>query len=187
MENLLGKYIIPHFNQLTDRLDCFYKQGVQVEGWFKGELLFLLTKLKEERIILDFDRETVIINRKKIDIAININNLPHYIELKHWLCGCQRSNFLFGPSFYFPDHTSVGIIKDVNKLINIPISGQKWLLILMTKNPGDESWQNGLRAFHSKYPSYNLSSCSVPNSFCDSYFLGLLNVSEIANDSDATF
>jgi hypothetical protein len=174
MENLLAK-IKTHFDILDDRLKCFSALGVQVEGWFKGELLFLLSKLKNEGLINAYDRE-IKIKRGKIDLSINKNGSHHYIELKHWLCGYQRSNYLFTPSFYFPDHTSVGIIKDVNKLISSRKRGDKWLLILVAKNPGDDNWQKGLCAFHQKFSNRKLISLSTPNDFSDSYFLGLLKI-----------
>ena len=37
-------------------LKCFSKYGVQVEGWFKGELLHFLHREKKVGKIVDFDR-----------------------------------------------------------------------------------------------------------------------------------
>ena len=58
-----------HFDALQDRLTCFCDLGIQCEGWFKGELLTLLTQLRKEGVVQDFDRE-VRVDGKQIDVMI---------------------------------------------------------------------------------------------------------------------
>ena len=40
-----------HFDTVSmrNRMTVFCDQGVQIEGWFKGELLYALQQLKEKR------------------------------------------------------------------------------------------------------------------------------------------
>ena len=71
---------------MDDALRCFCDRGVQVEGWFKGEMLAFL-----ERERADFDREVKIgPDRKKIDFQVTLLSEPARIELKHWLIGNQK-------------------------------------------------------------------------------------------------
>ena len=56
----------------------------------------------------------------------------------------------------------------------------KFLLILSVKNPKIEDWDEGVKVFNDKFPNYNLKSLTDPNVYEDSYYLGLLSVS---NDS----
>jgi hypothetical protein len=163
-----------HFDHLQDRLQCFCRAGVQVEGWFKGEMLFLLDGMAASSEIDAFDRE-VVRQGKKMDLYLTIAGQPHWVELKHWLIGLQRG-VRWSPSNYFGDPTSVGISLDVEKLKALDAGGGRWLLILMTANPGQQAWQSGLDKFHTKFAPRVLRSHSEPADFPASYFLGLLEV-----------
>jgi hypothetical protein len=163
-----------HFDTLEDRLICFTKMGVQVEGWFKGELLTLLSSLREQGRIMDFDREAKTPGGK-IDLTIKTQSDQHWIELKHWLIGKQKG-FLYGPNFYFGDRTSIGIVKDFDKLTGITLPGRLWLLILLTANPGKAPWLMGVDKFNSKFSPRRVISHSKPEHFPGTYFIGLLEV-----------
>ena len=145
-----------------------------VEGWLKGELLTILDKLFQEGEIDGFDRE-VRIERRRVDLTVDLNGYKHWIELKHWLNGYQKGTF-YGPSFYFGDPTSVGITKDVNKLMEIGSRGYRWILILLASNPGVEEWEKGIRKFNNKFEPIKLVNRSNPNNYPDEFFLGLLEV-----------
>jgi hypothetical protein len=163
-----------HFDHLQDRLLCFCRAGVQVEGWFKGEMLFLLEEMAARSEIDAFDREVKRPGRT-MDLYLTIARQPHWVELKHWLIGYQRRDY-WSPNDYFGDRSSVGINPDVEKLKALDASGERWLLILMTANPGPQAWQSGLDKFHAKFAPRELRSHSDPADFPDSYFLGLLEV-----------
>jgi hypothetical protein len=163
-----------HFDHLQDRLKCFCRAGVQVEGWFKGEMLFLLEEMAARSEIDAFDRE-VTKQHRKMDLYLTIAGQPQWVELKHWLIGYQR-NYYWSPGSYFGDRTSVGINPDVEKLKALDAAGDRWVLILMTANPGSQAWQSGLDKFHAKFASGTLRSHSYPADFPASYFLGLLEV-----------
>jgi hypothetical protein len=174
--NELLPHIKQHFDGLQDRLLCFREQEVQVEGWFKGEILFLLTALRRRGMVQNFDRETGS-NGAKVDLMLRIAETSHWIELKHWLVGVQRGARL-DPPFYFGNRTSVGIVKDFDKLVSMEKAGPKWFLILLTGNPGNELWERGLAIFHRKFSPRSLIPRSQPDQFPISYFLGLLQVEE---------
>lgn len=163
-----------HFDPLQSRMRSFASHGVQLEGWFKGELLFALDAMKEAGSIVKFDRE-VKRPEGRIDLMVESSGL-HWVELKHWLIGSPRGT-RYGPSFYFGDATSVGVVKDVDKLLRVPTDAGRWLLLLLTANPGRAAWSAGIAAFNSKFTPRRLDSSTDPSAYPDAYFLGLLRVS----------
>ena len=172
MNRLIGTFVA-HFDQLRDRMACFHKYGVQVEGWFKGELLLILYKQVINGTIQSFDREVNIEgSRSKVDLKVTIDDCAHWIELKHWLIGEQHGTS-YSPSFYFGDPQ--GLLKDVDKLCSIRGEDKRWLLLLLTKNPGVAAWESGLGKFANKF-SYTLKPYTDPRKFDKLYFLSLLQV-----------
>lgn len=156
-------------------LECFCKYGVQIEGWFKGEFLsFLDGQKNQENKISDFDREVPIgIGRRKVDFKVKpTTETLCWIELKHWLIGKQR-DIEYNAKFYFGDPTSVGIVRDADKLSQLS-NGDKFILIFATKNPGEKDWQNGLELFQKKFSAYSIKSLTNPDNFPDFYYIGLL-------------
>jgi hypothetical protein len=85
MINLINQFK-EHLQPREDAFRCFCDRGVQVEGWFKGEMLTFLGK---ERA--NFDREVKSgQENKKIDFLVKMDSQPTKIELKHWLVGKQK-------------------------------------------------------------------------------------------------
>ena len=87
-----------HFDDKNGIFTCFCTQGVQIEGWLKGELLYFLSQLKETGKINDFDREVKSpVSNQKIDFKLELktnNNIEIiWLELKHWLIGYQKVKF----------------------------------------------------------------------------------------------
>lgn len=173
----LMRHLRAHFDPLDDRMRCFAELGVQVEGWFKGELICLLTQLKCNEIIEGFDREVSINGRKKVDLTIQIDGRTHWIELKHWLIGRQKGE-KYTASSYFCDHSSTGIIGDVDKLQRTPETDHRWMLLLMTARPDAADWNNGLRTFNTKFAPRRLVAKSDPTEFPAHYAMGLLRVDQ---------
>jgi len=167
-----------HFDGLNDRYACFADLGFQSEGWFKGELLTALSRLKAGGVVHDIDRE-IPIDGKRIDVMIVVDGVRHWIELKHWLIGTQKG-FTYNPSFYFADRSSVGIIPDVDKLRRPSLNDadRRWLLLLLTANPGTVPWEVGIDRFNDKFAPRQLAPRTQPDDFPGTYFLGLLELTE---------
>jgi len=162
-----------------DILSCFCDHGVQIEGWFKGELLFFFSNLKKAGQLRDFDREvkSPVTNNKidfKLELQIGSKNEIAWLELKHWLLGYQKG-YKYNAQFYFGDPTSVGIRPDIEKLTIIK-SDNRYILILMTANPGRDNWYNGIQKFNNKFSNLKIESLNDPSEYKDFYFLGLLKV-----------
>jgi len=177
MESLVP-HLRAHFDSLQDRMLCFTTQGVQIEGWFKGETLFLLEQLAKQRVVESFDREVPYLG-KRIDLCV-VSEQRNWIELKHWLVGRQKGT-LWGPSNYFRDASSVGIVGDVRKLHSCPVKDCRWLLILAAANPGVDLWEKGVEGFNDKFNPLRVKSHTDPAQFPSSYFLGLLSVQQLTD------
>lgn len=162
-----------HFDALQDRLCVFGRHGVQVEGWFKGELLQLLDSMAQRSKICKVNREVRIDpnKRAKVDLAFTTsNNTENWVELKHWT-GSQKGR-IYDPKAYFGDKV-IGIFSDVGKLKIA--GGQKWVLVLLTPNTSDLKWSDGVDTFNKKF-SQLIRPYSTPSQFSKNYFLGLLQV-----------
>ena len=169
--------LVKRFREVLDTrreiLECFCTYGVQLEGWLKGELLYFLDTEKAGGLLHDFDREVNFgRGRRKIDIKItDQDGLATWVELKHWLIGYQRGT-RYDAGFYLRDSSSVGVKPDIEKLELA--SGSKYVLSLMTANPGAEGWFAGLEAFNRKFAPLHVSPMTDPAEFPSHYFLGLL-------------
>ncbi len=127
-------HIQKHFADCADRYSTFSRMGIQLEGWVKGELLFLFDSLMQEGKVDRIYREVSFENssRRKVDLVVRTRDDEHWVELKYWLVGEQK-NTRYRPSFYFKDASHVGIIGDVRKLLEVQSSGKLFL-------HRDESW-----------------------------------------------
>ena len=169
--------LVKRFQEVLDPrrgiMECFCNYGVQLEGWLKGELLYFLDTEKAGGRLYDFDREVSFgQGRRKIDIKITGENGPAtWVELKHWLIGYQRG-YKYDAGFYLRDPSPVGIKPDIEKLKLA--SGSKYVLTLMTANPGAEGWFCGVEAFNRKFSPLCISPMTDPADFPAQYFLGLL-------------
>ncbi len=166
-------------NSHKGHLQSFCDHGVQVEGWFKGELLGFLEQQWTNGVIAGFTREEKVRDdkRKKVDFKLVLptgaDTELAWIELKHWLIGRQKG-VTYGASFYFSDPTSVGISQDARKLAKVPEAG--YILVLATANPGDEEWQKGIAKFNGKFAPLSLETLTQPSYFPSHYCLGLLKI-----------
>jgi hypothetical protein len=165
-----------HFDALSGKLATFAMNGVQVEGWFKGEMLCALGRLKNDGCVIAYDREVRFeeFSRRKIDLCVDTMSGRHWIELKYWLIGNQKA-VSYLPRNYFQDGTSVGIIADVQKLREVRGEGRCWLLICCAANPGQSAWDAGVETFTSRFGSFIRSSSDCA-CWPASHYLGLLEV-----------
>lgn len=158
-----------HFTGLRDRLECFYRREVQVEGWLKGEILFLLDRLQQAEKIIGFDREVRSrLGRKTIDIAIDLESGRHWVELKHWLIGRQK-----GVSWRVPAYIT-GLEEEFRKYEAVGAKDRGWVLVLCIASPGPEQWNESIKQFNKEYRPWKLVARTAPSDYPRLYFLGLL-------------
>jgi len=160
-------------------LKCFADQGVQVEGWLKGELLAFLTEEWAAGRIAGFDREVLVgVGKRKADLTIDLQvgsqQCCAWVELKHYLIGNQMG-VQYNAYGYFNDRTN-GIRPDIEKLLSIP-SPHRYVLTLMASNPGTTDWKSGIARYNEKFHRC-LRPLTEPDEFPESFFLGLIAVDE---------
>ncbi len=175
--------IVTRFRVILDEHDrhlkCFDQYAVQVESWLKGELLpFFENEMTDGRLV-DFNTE-VASGTGRVDYRLIVPDGPIatevWIELKHFQIGRQGEQRWIASSYF--GNKSIGIYDDVDKLNKIA-SGDKYILILATKNPEFEEngdWSKGVDRFNHKFMPLQIRSLTDPSNFPQSYFLGLLEV-----------
>jgi|TARA_B100000315_G_scaffold104520_1_gene95871 hypothetical protein len=167
-------------------LESFNRHEAQLEHWLKGELLPFLDsevngRLKKIATEVRPDPK----GRGRVDLQLLIpdgsTGVEVWIELKHLHIGLQKGES-YKASDYFSDKSST-IYKDVVKLNKIKPSGDKYILILCTKNPdseGNGNWSESVDTLNQMLqefcPPLRVSSLTDPSGFPQTYFLGLLKV-----------
>ncbi len=140
------KNLVPEFERWfgakREHLEIFAEADSRIEGWFKAEMLVLLTRLMDADLVSSFKREANVKSpkngkRKQIDFRINTNGADHYCELKA-LCISQAAGTPRNLGFYFRDD-HVGLIKDFKKLDELNITS-KWVLGFVYPSPDIASW-----------------------------------------------
>lgn len=164
----------------ADQLASFHRHGVQVEGWLKGEMLLFLDQQKDSGAIEGFDREVLAPlhdRRKRVDLKVSFgppsSSETALIELKHWVS--EQKGTAYKPGFYFGAKDDVGLYPDASALSSLA-PDRAYLIVLVTANPGRQAWDAGVQKFNTKFGQPTLISLSDPNSFPDTFFLGLLKV-----------
>jgi len=162
----LRKHLYDHI----DRLQCFGKYEFQAEGWLKAECVFVLDDLKNRKLICNVDREIKSKGLKKIDLAIDLDDGRHWIELKHWFMGKQRGQ-LWRPIDFIS-----GLESECKKFTAVQAGSRAWVAVLCTTNPGSSAWSTAIQKFNQEYSPWKLRSLDMPDSYPQCYFFGILQV-----------
>jgi hypothetical protein len=171
---------VPCLERSERQLHCFHQYAMQVESWFKAELLSFLNEEQDAGEIEALQREAplrVAGRNRKVDIRFTRieddgTKQDTWLELKHWLIGRQNATY-YGAPWYFKSRHGTGIIDDVEKLQHVP-PGSGFILALATRNPGKAEWETGIEAFNSKYGPLVVEGLTQPTDFPGHFFLGLL-------------
>jgi hypothetical protein len=161
--------------------ECFDKYAIQVEGWLKGELLPFFLSEKDNGRLFDFNTECQCgLGNRRVDyrLVLHHDNIITnvWVELKHFQIGYQGRD-RWKASNYFGSK-DIGIYDDVKKLSGIT-DGDKYMLILATKNPAYEEagdWTKGVNKFNHNFSPLQVRSHTITSDFPKSYFIGLLEV-----------
>lgn len=167
MNNIIN-FIKQHFDSKFEYIQIFTENDVRVEGWFKGELLYLFTQMKTQGLITDFEREKNIHvgnKRFQVDFSVTIGENENLIELKTLSIG-QRKGTPRNLAFYFKDD-NLGLKKDVKKFNILSTYNSKWLLAFVYPKPDIATWHDLVSA-NSFVVSTNITT------FNDDYFIALI-------------
>ncbi len=121
-------------------LSLFSRLQIQIEGWFKGELMchFERQKIaltnKDREVTVDSEKSNNKEKKDKVDLKIELNNETYWIELKHILIGYQRGeSYTLG--FYFSEDTFVySDIKKLHKIISSNPQQHGYSLVFLSTN-----------------------------------------------------
>ena len=144
-ENNIKSFYEKLINGKKEYLKLFSRLQIQIEGWFRGELMNYLdgpdhNMTTENREVLLNDKE-----RKKADLKVEFDKKPYWIELKHLLVENQKGNKKsdgkqkgnnFSLNFYF--YSGTYVTNDIEKLENELKSSQetsyKYVLAFVSTN-----------------------------------------------------
>ena len=119
-------------------LELFSKLQIQIEGWFRGELMNYIDRNHCGMTVEN--REVPIPNdkRKKVDLKVKCPKHENYwIELKHILVGCQKVSQFNLNSYFYNGKTGSNIANDIiklRKLGNSADSKNKLIIVFVSTN-----------------------------------------------------
>jgi hypothetical protein len=123
------------------RIELFSFYARNVEGWFKGELLYLFHSLEKSDNVGPWGSEVRIRAdaKQRTDFRATLADGPLYLELKTLFQGI-RAGQPVDLGIYFPRSADgVGITGDVIKLLRAT-DGNKVLLLFVHPRPPREKW-----------------------------------------------
>src|SRR5260370_12201129 len=183
-----GSSVINTTNHLFDEIDkhflassklkypiIFTQSQRQVEGWFKGELLYLFSRLQDQGQLLSWESEAFLPNngRKKSDFKVVINHAAIYLELKTLYTDKQgRSQIDLGIYFY---KDTVGIWPDVQKLAAIE-AGQGFCILFVYPSPNPMRWRQILEAYNTRVTSTFVREVSNIDKYPSSLYIAKLEI-----------
>lgn len=168
-----------HMARRPEPLRAFRRHGAQVEGWFKGEMLCFLDGEREAGRVTAFEREAIAPgprSRRRIDyrVAFRSNGgvVTAWLELDHWLIGRHKQQ-TYEARPRLQDAGASGVRHAVERLLEVR-GGDKFLLVLMTGNPGEADWTAGIGKFNEKFRPLDIDPLTRTADYPDDFFLGLL-------------
>ena len=108
-----------------DYLMLFSDLQIQIEGWFRGELMNFLGNNNIDITVKNRESRINTSTHKKADFKLEFTNEIYWIELKHLLVGYQIDSS-FPLKFYFKDNTYID--NDIKKLREVGHSDKKQYL-----------------------------------------------------------
>jgi hypothetical protein len=145
MNNILQK-IKQHFDSKSIYFLLFRMHDARVEGWMKGEIIFLLSMMKEDNEIVDYETE-FLYHKKRIDFLIRLNTGEVVLlELKALSIGELRGNRNLG--FYFSKEQ---VFKDFDKLMDVQGNYSKYAVAFIYPKPADLNWAAILHMMQHRY------------------------------------
>lgn len=158
------------------KIEAFTHAQRQVEGWFKGELIWFLTggaNVWEAEVPFPHDR------RKRCDFMVDVEGTPVYLELKALYHGQQRSA-RFGLGIYLYKDT-VGIWGDVLKLSRLRV-GLGYSLLFIYPRPDPKSWSRQIEQYKQRIEPIRLREASQVSEYPPELYICKL---EIKGDSSS--
>lgn len=155
--------------------DIFTNAERQVEGWFKGELLYLFTELKKDGILESWEPEAVFPNlgKKKSDFKVTIDGEPIYLELKTLYHGMQKNQPIDLGIYFYKD--SVGIWNDIQKLSSLE-DGRGFCILFVYPKPNRERWNKTLQKYEERILPNRIKKLSKIDEYPSDLFIAKIEI-----------
>lgn len=161
------------------KVEAFTHAQRQVEGWFKGELIYLFADLLGTQRISAWEPEAILApgDKKKCDFNLDILDSRVFLEVKALYHGQQRAA-KFGLDIYLYKDT-VGIWGDVLKLSSLSSgygSGYGYNLLFIYPSPEPESWARLIESYKKRVAPINLDEVSRVEDYPSSLYVCKLRI-----------
>jgi len=160
------------------RVELFSFYARNVEGWFKGELLYLFNSLEKSGRVGPWGSEVRVTadGKQRADFRATLADGPIYLELKTLFHGVQAGQAV-DLGIYFPRTADgVGITGDVIKLLRAT-EGNKVLLLFVHPRPSHEKWSAMMESYFRRMAPIALVEESDVNRYPESLYICKLGVS----------
>ena len=145
-------------SEKLEKVEALTRAQRQVEGWFKGELIYLLDRLKGN-IITTWEPEVKVEggSRKRFDFVVGVDGTPVFLELKALYHGEQRAARIGLDIYLYKD--DVGIWGDVVKLSGLS-EGVGYNLLFIYPRPDPTVWARQIDAYKRRIAPISLREAS---------------------------
>jgi hypothetical protein len=158
------------------KVEAFTRAQRQVEGWFKGELIYLFSDLLGGARLSAWEPEALLsaADKKKCDFVVDVLDSRVFLEVKALYHGKQRAA-KFGLDIYLYKDT-VGIWGDVLKLSSLS-SGFGYNLLFIYPRPEPETWSRQVESYRSRIAPIAFEEVSHIDEFPPELYVCKLRVS----------
>ena len=143
----LFEKIDEYFIAKRDHIQLFTESERQVEGWFKGELIYLFTSLQTKIKAWEPEVSVSGLGRKKIDFMVKLDDGVSYLEIKSLYHGKQKGQPINLGIYFYKDN--IGIWGDVQKLASID-EGHGYCILFIYPRPEVTAWSDLLVRYNKK-------------------------------------
>lgn len=172
------------------RVAAFSDVGRQVEGWFKGEIIYLLADARSRGLIDDFKSEAALSDqggsgwgKKRVDFRIEHGGQTIYVEVKTLFHGRQGAAEIPIDIYLYRD--DIGIWPDLKKLGALP-PGAAFSLLFVHPRPDAAAWTLALSRARERNRQYDLAELTTVADYPTELYIAKLAVRCAGGDARAT-
>lgn len=157
------------------RVAAFSDGGRQVEGWFKGEMIYLLGDARRRGLVDDFKSEAALPDqgRKRVDYRLHHGGRTMYLEVKTLFHGRQGESIIPVDIYFYRD--PIGIWPDVQKLGMLP-PGAAFSPLFVHPRPDSAIWYRALTRACQRYHEFSLTELTSVERYPEELYIAKLAV-----------
>ena len=157
------------------RVALFARAPRLAEGWFKGELMYLLEGLANERKVGRWAADVPITEdrKKRCDFRVELEGEPAWLEVKTLHYGTRggiAADILSGMS------DAVGVTDDVIRLLRVP-DGTPHIVLFVFPRPATDAWAETMGSYKRRIAPIGVEEESSPEGYPEALYVCKLAVS----------